>query len=66
MAKAVNVGVVGVGNCASSLAQGLAYYSSEVATPVGLTNPVCAGYTVSDVRITSPSRLTMPRNVSSR
>lgn len=49
---AVNVGVVGVGNCASALAQGLVYYSRAVATP-GLTNPVCAGYAVADVRIAS-------------
>ena len=49
----VNVGVIGVGNCASSLVQGVAYYSNTAGRPAGLTNAVCAGYAVSDVRFTS-------------
>jgi myo-inositol-1-phosphate synthase len=49
----VNVGVVGVGNCASSLVQGVEYYSNTAGRPAGLTNAVCAGYAVSDVRVTS-------------
>jgi myo-inositol-1-phosphate synthase len=61
--KRVNVGVIGVGNCASSLLQGLEFYApaqsgsaaqpSSEAETIGLTNPVCAGYSVADVRITS-------------
>jgi myo-inositol-1-phosphate synthase len=47
----VNVGVIGVGNCASSLVQGVEYYSNTAGAPAGLTNAVCAGYAVSDVRI---------------
>ncbi|MCX5209851.1 inositol-3-phosphate synthase [Kitasatospora sp. NBC_00240] len=49
----VNVGIVGVGNCASSLVQGVAFYGAEGADPAGLPNPVCAGYSVADVRFTS-------------
>jgi len=49
----VNVGVVGVGHCASSLVQGVEYYSNTAAGPAGLTNALCAGYAVSDVRFTS-------------
>lgn len=49
----VNVGVIGVGNCASSLVQGVEYYSNTVGRPAGLTNFVCAGYAVSDVKFTS-------------
>ncbi|MFC9324511.1 inositol-3-phosphate synthase [Kitasatospora sp. NPDC057015] len=49
----VNVGIVGVGNCASSLVQGVEFYGAEGADPAGLPNPVCAGYSVADVRFTS-------------
>lgn len=49
----VNVGVIGVGNCASSLVQGVEYYSCPAARPAGLTNAVCAGYAVSDIKFTS-------------
>jgi myo-inositol-1-phosphate synthase len=49
----VNVGVIGVGNCAASLVQGVEYYGNTAGSPVGLTNPVCAGYAVSDVRFTT-------------
>lgn len=49
----VNVGIIGVGNCAASLVQGVAYYANTTGEPVGLTNPVCAGYATSDVRFTS-------------
>ena len=49
----VNVGVIGVGNCASSLVQGVEYYANTAGGPAGLTNAVCAGYAVSDVRFTS-------------
>jgi len=49
----VNVGVIGVGNCASSLVQGVEYYANTAGGPAGLTHAVCAGYAVSDVRFTS-------------
>ena len=49
----VNVGIIGVGNCASSLIQGVAYYANTGSEPAGLTNAVCAGYAVSDVKFTA-------------
>ena len=50
----VNVGIIGTGNCASSLVQGVEYYSNATAAgPGGLTHALCAGYAVSDVRFTS-------------
>ncbi|MEV4175647.1 inositol-3-phosphate synthase [Nonomuraea sp. NPDC049709] len=47
----VNVAVVGVGNCASSLVQGVEYYRGGDAP--GLRHPVCAGYPISQVRFTA-------------
>ncbi len=49
----VKVGVIGVGNCASSLVQGVEYYSNTAGSLAGLTNPVCAGYAVSAVKFTA-------------
>ncbi|NJP90445.1 inositol-3-phosphate synthase [Nonomuraea sp. FMUSA5-5] len=47
----VNVAVIGVGNCVSSLVQGVEHYRDGDAP--GLPNPVCAGYAVSQVRFTA-------------
>jgi myo-inositol-1-phosphate synthase len=49
----VNVALVGIGNCASSLVQGIQYYRQPGCSNVGLTNPVCAKYGVADVRVTA-------------
>jgi hypothetical protein len=51
--RTVNVGIIGVGNCASSLVQGVAYYANMGSGSAGLTHAVCAGYAVSDVRFTA-------------
>jgi len=53
--RTVNVGIVGIGNCASSLVQGVRYYAGTRAdeSVAGLQKPVCGGYAVSDVRFTS-------------
>lgn len=52
---AVRVGIVGVGNCASSFIQGLTYYSDARSNePVpGLMNTDLGGYHVSDVKISA-------------
>jgi myo-inositol-1-phosphate synthase len=42
-----------VGNCASSLVQGVEYYAASAGDRAGLTNPICAGYAVSDIRFTA-------------
>ena len=49
----VNVGIIGVGNCASSLVQGLEYYANAGRSAAGLTNEVCAGYGIGDIRFTA-------------
>jgi myo-inositol-1-phosphate synthase len=53
--KSVRVGIVGVGNCASSFVQGLTYYSKARANePVpGLMNADLGGYHIADVRISA-------------
>ena len=53
MSKSLRVGVVGVGNCASSLVQGLAYYADARSNePVpGLMNADVGGYHVRDIAI---------------
>ena len=47
----INVAVVGVGNCASSLIQGVEYYQSipvDAEVP-GIMHPVLGGYHIGDV-----------------
>ncbi|HVX75151.1 MAG TPA: inositol-3-phosphate synthase [Bradyrhizobium sp.] len=53
--RRVRVGIVGVGNCASSLVQGLTYYRNAKSNePVpGLMNADLGGYHISDVEISS-------------
>jgi myo-inositol-1-phosphate synthase len=53
--RRVRVGIVGVGNCASSLVQGLTYYrDAESNEPVpGLMNVDLGGYHISDIQIAS-------------
>ena len=53
--KKVRVGIVGVGNCASSLVQGLSYYAEATANepPPGLMHVELGGYHVSDIEIAS-------------
>ena len=53
--RSVRVGIVGVGNCASSFVQGLSYYRDANANePVpGLMNVELGGYHVGDVEIAS-------------
>ena len=53
--KKVRVGIVGVGNCASSLVQGLSYYAEATSNepPPGLMNVELGGYHISDIEIAS-------------
>ena len=53
--KAVRIGLVGVGNCASSLVQGLQFYSGRGIdnSPAGLMSSSIAGLTVSDIEVAS-------------
>jgi len=51
----IRVAIVGVGNCASSLVQGIAYYAAQDAagdaTYVGLQHPEIGGYRVQDIDV---------------
>jgi len=51
--KKINIAIVGVGNCASSLVQGLSYYAEADGTTQipGLMHPSLAGYKISDIRV---------------
>jgi myo-inositol-1-phosphate synthase len=53
--KKVRVGIVGVGNCASSFVQGLSYYrDAQSNEPIpGLMNVELGGYHISDVEISA-------------
>lgn len=53
--KKVRVGIVGVGNCAASLVQGLAYYRDTTGNePVpGVMNVDLGGYRIGDIEISS-------------
>ncbi|HEX8444746.1 MAG TPA: inositol-3-phosphate synthase [Allosphingosinicella sp.] len=51
---AINVGLVGIGNCASSLVQGIAHYQNGGANDqIGLMHWDLGGYRPKDIRITS-------------
>jgi myo-inositol-1-phosphate synthase len=50
--KKIKVAIVGVGNCASSLIQGIKYYESEGAnTTIGLMHPEIGPYSASDIEV---------------
>src|SRR4051812_22461822 len=51
--KKLRVGIVGVGNCASSFVQGLTHYAEATANepPPGLMHVELGGYHVSDIEI---------------
>lgn len=54
-AKKVRVGIVGVGNCASSFVQGLTYYrnAKDDDPPPGLMNGDVGGYGIADIEVVS-------------
>lgn len=51
--KKIKIAIVGVGNCASSLVQGLTYYAdTDGKTQIpGLMHPTLAGYKISDIEV---------------
>jgi myo-inositol-1-phosphate synthase len=49
----LRIGIVGVGNCASSLVQGLTYYRDAVEGMPGLMHAELGGYRVGDIEIAS-------------
>lgn len=49
--RPINLAIVGVGNCASSLVQGLDHYRAGANDHVGLTHMDLGGYRPSDIRV---------------
>jgi myo-inositol-1-phosphate synthase len=49
MSKEIRLAIVGVGNCASALIQGLAYYD-QVGGDIGLMHRDLGGYDVTDIK----------------
>jgi len=49
--KAINVAIVGVGNCASSLVQGISYYAAHADDHTGLAHPELGGYRITDIDV---------------
>jgi myo-inositol-1-phosphate synthase len=46
----IKVGIIGVGNCAQSLVEGIQYYVQNPEDKVGLMYPDIGGYTVNDIQ----------------
>ena len=55
MAEKINVAIIGVGNCASSLVQGVEFYrGAEQGDEIpGLMHPVLGGYHINDINFTA-------------
>ena len=55
MGEPINVAIIGVGNCASSLVQGVHFYrdADEGQTIPGLMHPVLGGYHINDIHFTA-------------
>jgi myo-inositol-1-phosphate synthase len=49
----IRVGIIGVGNCASALVQGIEYYKTTGESEVGLMYPEIGGYRIEDIVFTS-------------
>jgi len=47
----IRIAVAGLGNCASSLVQGLSYYSKSSAEPIGLMHEEIGGYKPGDIEV---------------
>ena len=51
----IRVAIVGVGNCASSLIQGLSYYRTRPRSAVGLMSEMVGHYSAADIEIVAPN-----------
>jgi len=49
--KKINVAIAGLGNCASSLIEGICYYRQHPGTDEGVLFPTLCGYSVRDIEI---------------
>jgi myo-inositol-1-phosphate synthase len=55
MDDTINVAIIGVGNCASSLVQGIEFYKDAESADIipGLMHPVLGGYHIRDIKFTA-------------
>lgn len=53
MSDPIRVGLIGVGNCANSLLQGLTYYAEDVIPRMGLVRPHIGPYGIADIKVVS-------------
>ncbi len=55
MEDTINVAIIGVGNCASSLVQGIEFYKDAESADIipGLMHPVLGGYHIRDIKFTA-------------
>ena len=51
LSMSIRVALIGVGNCAKSLLEGLSFYSSDPSPDVGLMHPLIGGLKVSDIEV---------------
>ncbi|MDD3246692.1 MAG: inositol-3-phosphate synthase [Methanosarcina sp.] len=49
--KKIKIAIAGIGNCASSLIQGIEYYKAEDKDPIGLMHRDIGGYGPSDIKV---------------
>src|ERR1041385_3739476 len=49
--RPIKVAIAGLGNCASSLIEGISYYRQNPEIDDGLLFPILAGYSVRDIQI---------------
>lgn len=47
----IRIAIAGIGNCASSLVQGIAHYAQPDGSAVGLMHETIGGYTVADIQV---------------
>jgi hypothetical protein len=60
--KKIRLAIAGVGNCASSLLQGIEYYKHQAnADSAGLMHPEIGGYRIQDVEVVAAFDVDMPQ-----
>ena len=47
----IRIAIAGIGNCSSSLVQGLAHYAAHPEDQTGLSHPDLGGYRVADITV---------------
>ncbi len=62
--KTLKLAIAGVGNCASSLVEGLEYYKDCSATSAGLMHPEIGGYRLENVKVVAAFDVDRARSVS--